>query len=172
MHYEDLKTLLDYHYWARDRMLAALEPLTPEQYAHEIVSSFRSLRDTAVHIYGADLVWYLRWTGTPPTSIATGAQIPDVDSLRDAWRDLEHSVREFTAETGASGADRVIEYRMLDGKTASSLFSHMVQHVVNHASYHRGQITTLLRQIGAAPPQPMDLIRFYREQSPDSRPGH
>lgn len=40
----------------------------------------------------------------------------------------------------------------------------MVQHVVNHASYHRGQVTTMLRQLSASPPKSMDLIAFYREQ--------
>jgi uncharacterized damage-inducible protein DinB len=34
--------------------------------------------------------------------------------------------------------------------------------VVNHASYHRGQIVTMLRQLGAPPPKPMDMIAFYR----------
>jgi len=40
----------------------------------------------------------------------------------------------------------------------------MLQHVVNHGSYHRGQVTTMLRQLGAAPPKYMDLIVFYREK--------
>jgi uncharacterized damage-inducible protein DinB len=38
----------------------------------------------------------------------------------------------------------------------------MVQHVVNHASYHRGQITTMLRQLGSAPAKPMDMIAYFR----------
>jgi uncharacterized damage-inducible protein DinB len=38
----------------------------------------------------------------------------------------------------------------------------MLAHVVNHGSYHRGQVTTLLRQLGAAPPKPTDMIAFYR----------
>jgi uncharacterized damage-inducible protein DinB len=40
----------------------------------------------------------------------------------------------------------------------------MLQHVVNHSTYHRGQVTTMIRQLGAAPPQAMDLIAFYRER--------
>ena len=40
----------------------------------------------------------------------------------------------------------------------------MVQHVVNHASYHRGQLTTMLRQVEAHPPKGLDLITFYRER--------
>jgi len=41
----------------------------------------------------------------------------------------------------------------------------IVQHVVNHASYYRGQVTTMLRQLGANPPKAMDLIAFYRERA-------
>jgi uncharacterized damage-inducible protein DinB len=40
----------------------------------------------------------------------------------------------------------------------------MLQHVVNHGTYHRGQVTTMLRQLGAAPPKDLDLIAFYRER--------
>jgi uncharacterized damage-inducible protein DinB len=59
----------------------------------------------------------------------------------------------------------VIEYKMLSGEPRASIFWHMVQHVVNHASYHRGQVTTMLRQLGASPPQGMDLITFYRTRA-------
>ena len=45
-----------------------------------------------------------------------------------------------------------------------SVFWEMLQHVVNHASYHRGQVTTMLRQLGAEPPPSQDLIAFYRER--------
>ncbi|MBI4264959.1 MAG: hypothetical protein HY657_11335, partial [Acidobacteria bacterium] len=55
-----------------------------------------------------------------------------------------------------------IQYRRIDGTPGASAVWKMVQHVVNHASYHRGQVTTMLRQLGAAPPKPMDLIAFYR----------
>jgi uncharacterized damage-inducible protein DinB len=41
----------------------------------------------------------------------------------------------------------------------------MLQHVVNHASYHRGQVTTMLRQLGAQPAKPLDMIAFYRSRS-------
>jgi uncharacterized damage-inducible protein DinB len=39
----------------------------------------------------------------------------------------------------------------------------MVQHVVNHGSYHRGQVTTMLRQLGSKPPKSLDMIAYYRE---------
>ena len=60
--------------------------------------------------------------------------------------------------------DRVFEYEVFSGKRTASVFSEMLQHVVNHASYHRGQVTLMLRQLQAAPPRSQDLISFYRER--------
>ena len=45
----------------------------------------------------------------------------------------------------------------------------MVQHVVNHGSYHRGQVTTMLRQLGAEPAKGMDMIAYYRAKAPEAR---
>jgi uncharacterized damage-inducible protein DinB len=54
----------------------------------------------------------------------------------------------------------------MSGEDARSVFSHMLQHLVNHATYHRGQVTTMLRQLGAPAPKSQDLIRYYREKLP------
>jgi uncharacterized damage-inducible protein DinB len=40
----------------------------------------------------------------------------------------------------------------------------MLHHVVNHGSYHRGQVTTLLRQLGAPPPRSTDMVAFFRQR--------
>jgi uncharacterized damage-inducible protein DinB len=159
----DLETLLDYHYWARDRMLDAVEALTPEQYTKDLANSFGSVRDTAVHTYFAEWNWYLRWTGTSPTRPLDPEQFPDVATLRRVWREQEAKIRLFLSSLGDSHLDRVFEYKTLNGQENRSVFWHMLQHVVNHATYHRGQITTMLRQLGAPPPKSQDLIVFYRE---------
>jgi uncharacterized damage-inducible protein DinB len=162
---DDLTTLLEYHYWARDRMLAALEPLTPDQYTRDLGNSFRSIRDTAVHVYAAEWAWYSRWQGESPTSLIKPDTFPDVASLRPTWIELEAKMRAFLEVMAGRGLDRIIEYRLLSGDPGASPFWQMLQHVVNHATYHRGQITTMLRQIGATPPKPTDLIAFYRTRT-------
>src|SRR5438034_5280678 len=161
----DLQTLLDYHYWARDRMLAALDPLTAQQYTRDLGSSFRSIRDTAVHIYAAEWAWHSRWLGQSPTALLKAETIPDVAALRRTWEEHEAKMHAFVEQMGEAGIDRVIEYKLLSGDPGASPFWQMLQHVVNHASYHRGQVTTMLRQIGAAVPKPMDMIAFYRAEA-------
>jgi uncharacterized damage-inducible protein DinB len=165
MNLSDLQTLLDFHYWARDRMFDAVESLTPEQYTRDLGNSFRSVRDTVVHTYSAEWNWHLRWVGNSPTSMLDPSQFPDVLSVRTAWKSHEGKIRLFVGNLGEKNTDRVFEYRLMNGQEAKSVFWHMLQHVVNHASYHRGQVTTMLRQLGAPAPKSQDLITFYRERT-------
>ena len=164
MNHQELTVLLDYHYWARDRVLAAAEPLTPDQFTRDLGSSFRSIRDTLAHIYFAEWAWCSRWHGTSPTAQLPVEMFLDLAAIRSLWRDHEAKMRSFLESLGEDGINRVIEYKMLSGTPGASVFWQMLQHVVNHASYHRGQVTTMLRQLGAAPPKGMDLITFYRER--------
>jgi uncharacterized damage-inducible protein DinB len=159
----DLDLLLDYHYWARDRMFDALERLSPEEYVADRRNSFRSIRDTVVHLYSAEWSWHSRWRGHSPSAHLSPEDFPDVAAVRSAWRELEPQVRTLVGGLGPVERERVFDYLALNGTPQQSVFWHMVQHVVNHATYHRGQITTMLRQAGAEPPKSMDLITFYRE---------
>jgi len=162
MKLQDLRTMLDYHYWARDRLLDALEPLAPDQLNRDLGSSFKSIRETVVHTYAAEWAWHSRWQGNSPTSLLPAEQFPDVASLRRAWSQHEAEMREFLDRIGEDGVSRVFEYKLLNGQAGASPLWQMLQHVVNHASYHRGQVTTMLRQLGATPAKPMDMIAYYR----------
>jgi uncharacterized damage-inducible protein DinB len=161
----DLRTLLDYHYWARDRLLDAMEALTPEQFTRDLGSSFPSIRDTIVHTYSAEWAWHSRWQGQSPTSHLSPELFPSVGDLRRAWREQEAGIRAFVEGLGEAGIGRVVEYKLLNGQPGATPFWQMLQHMVNHASYHRGQVTTMLRQLGARPAKGMDLIAFYRERA-------
>ena len=163
MNHHELKTLLDYHYWARDRILDAVAKLSPEQYNTDLSNSFRSIRETLVHIYSAESIWCLRWHGESPPGMLSAADFPDVSALRSAWSNLEKKMRSFLEGLGEDGIQRVITYKTFAGQEFHQIYWQMLQHVVNHASYHRGQVTTMIRQLKAAPPQSMDLIAFYRE---------
>jgi len=162
MNLQDLRMMLDYHYWARDRLLDALEPLTPDQLNRDLGSSFKSIRETIVHTYAAEWAWHSRWQGHSPTALLPDDQFPDLAAVRRAWSQHEGDMRAFLDGSGEDGVSRVIEYKLLSGEAGASPLWQMLQHVVNHASYHRGQVTTMLRQLGATPAKPMDMIAYYR----------
>ncbi len=163
--------LLDYHYWARDRVLDAVAVLTDEQYTRDLGSSFPSIHATLVHIYPAEWVWHVRWEGQSPTALLAVDMFPDVSALRLAWVEHEGRMPTLVTSAGEAGLVRRFEYTLLSGMPGSSTFGQVVQHVVNHATYHRGQVTTMLRQLGAAPPRSMDLIQFWRERDSQATIG-
>ncbi|HXG89222.1 MAG TPA: DinB family protein [Vicinamibacterales bacterium] len=161
----DLNTLLDYHYWARDRALDAVDRLTADDFIAARGNSFSSIRDTLAHTYFAEWAWYSRWQGHSPTAFPDPAQFATASELREAWRALEREIRAYLEPMADQHVQQVISYRLLTGAEASTPLWQMVQHVVNHASYHRGQITTMLRQAGKEAGKSMDLIAFYRERA-------
>ena len=163
MNLEDLRTLLDFHYWARDRLLEAVEPLSPEQFKRDLGSSFRSVRDTLAHIYSAEWIWLSRWRGVSPPAMLAPEIFPDLAAVRTAWSEHESEMNAFLNGLDEERIHQRIEYKTTAGQPMAAVLWRLVQHVVNHASYHRGQVTTLLRQLGAAPPKSMDLVTFYRE---------
>ena len=158
---EALLSLLDYHYWARDRLLDAVERLTPDQFGQDLGNSFGSIRKTLVHLVSAERAWCLRWQGESPAGHLDPAGFKTASDVRAQWLEEEARVREFVDQLGPAGINRVFHYTHFDGVPRNSVFWHMLQHVVNHATYHRGQVTTMLRQLGARPPRSQDLIAFY-----------
>src|SRR5262245_12517003 len=93
----ELQALFDYHYWARDRLLAAVEPLTPEQLTRDLGSSFRSIRDTLAHIYSAEWLWHSRWLGQSPSAPLQPDTFPDLATLRRSWTEHEAKMRALLA---------------------------------------------------------------------------
>ena len=165
MTYDDLRLLIDYNYWARDRVLDAVATITPEQFIRPMGNSFNSVRDTVAHICAAERIWITRLKGENPQGFLKPDRLGDVDAARKEWAELEGEMRNQLARLGPEAAQLTIEYQDLRGNDQSDVLWQMLQHVVNHGTYHRGQITTMLRQLDAAPPKSMDLIAFYRERN-------
>ena len=165
MTYGDVSLLIDYNYWARDRVLEAVATITPEQFIRPMGSSFRSVRDTIAHICAAEHIWITRLKGEQPLGLQKPDRLPDIDSARKEWTKLEGEMREQLARLGPEAVERTIEYQDLRGSDQSDMLWQVLQHMVNHGTYHRGQITTMLRQMDAATPKSLDLIAFYRERN-------
>jgi len=160
----DLQLLLVFNDWARGRMLDAVRPLTAEQFTSPLGNSFSSVRDTVVHIYSAEWVWHTRCQGHSPTSPLVAEDFPDLATIEAAWLDLAAKWRVFLEALGEDQHLQEIDYRLMNGQASRSAIWQIVQHVVNHSTYHRGQVMTLLRQMGAGAVVSTDLIAFHRER--------
>ena len=161
---EEIRLLYDYNAWANRRALTAAAALTPEQFTKPMSSSFSSVRDTLAHIFGGEWIWLERFQGRSPSSLPDTTQFSDVATLGDRWGEFEPRLLNFARGVTQSDLDRVMEYKTLKFGVYSNPLWQSMQHLVNHGTYHRGQVTALLRQLGAQPIL-TDLMHFYRERS-------
>ena len=157
---KEMGALYDYNDWANRRVLESCAALTPEQFTQNLGSSFPSVRDTLAHIWGAEWVWLERWNERFPAALPPGSEFGDLASLRTRWEAFGVELLDFVNEVTASELERVIEYRNFKGNTFAYPLGVMLQHVVNHGSYHRGQVAAMLRQLGAKP-RSTDLLRYH-----------
>ena len=149
---EVLRHLYNYNYWARDRQLAACAKLTNEQFTRTLGGSFASLRDTLVHLAGAEWIWSERWNDRSPRLFPKGEQFPDLSALREYWRGVERDVQCFVIGVTEAALAKPLTYTNVAGEQWTYPLGQAMFHLVNHGTYHRGQVTTLLRQLGAEAP--------------------
>ena len=158
---KELSRLYHYDEWATGKLIDAAEKLDSDKLQKDLGTSFKSLHGTLVHIYGAQFNWLVRWKGSTPSSLPTAEQIPNIAELKDRWQKLRVEFREFLNSKTEEQLEQPFAYEDLKGNPWSEVLYRQIQHVLFHSMYHRGQVVTLLRQLGEVPPQ-TDLIAYYR----------
>ena len=161
---ETIRLLYDYTKWADARMFDAVAKLTPEQWTKDLGSSLKSTRDTVVHIVSAQWIWLSRWTGESPKAMFAAADYPTPASIREKWEPLAGQLASFVAEQTEESLVKPVNYKNLKGDPMSYPLGHLMLHAVNHSTYHRGQVTTLIRQLGAQPVS-TDLVVYCAEKA-------
>lgn len=145
---EEIRLHLAYSTWASRKLAAAAEALTEEQQHKDFGVSHKSLKGTLDHIFFADRIWLMRINPSEDPTL----EWPAVHEKWAAWAEA----------LSPEELERSIDYKDMRGNPHTTPIWQIVLHVVNHATLHRGQAMSLLRELGVAPP-PTDLIFYYRE---------
>ena len=165
---ELLRFMFQYNAWADRRLLEACGQLTNEQFTRSLGSSFSSVRDTVAHLYGAEWVWNERFHGHSPAALLGSAGFPDLASIRVKLEEMDQYFIDYVSKLSQQDLDRVIVYKTFTGQEFSNPLWQSLHQLTNHATYHRGQVVTMLRQLGVKPVS-TDLIMYYREQAAAAR---
>lgn len=156
-----IRDLYDYTRWANARVLDAASALPQQDFTRDLGSSFPSIRDTLVHMLGAEWIWLTRWKGASPPGLPEDWALETVTDVRARWAAVEAERDAFLGTLDDAGLARIIDYRTLRGDALSGPLQELLLHAVNHSTYHRGQVVTLLRQVGA-PGVSTDLVLYHR----------
>jgi uncharacterized damage-inducible protein DinB len=175
---DDIQLLYEYDRWANNRVLQAVSALSAEQFTRDLGGSFRSVRDTLVHIIGGEWGWLAYWKGAPHSS----AFLTDLGTRRDVlfnpvaftnvaavqlkWAEVEKEQVEFVNCVTNESLEKMLPFR-----TTQISLGHLMQHLANHSTYHRGQIALMMRQLDAEP-LATDFHVFLVEGRRETTDGH
>ena len=164
-HLPTLVSLVAYTEWANRAVLAAAAARPADEWTRDVGGSFPTLQTVLAHAAGGEWVWLKRWLGERPTVPPPWVAGPTPDGLRAALDDVEAERQVWLAGLAPADVAEPFLYTLFNGTTSAEPLGVQMHHVVNHATYHRGQAAAMLRRLGAAPP-PTDLIAWARAGSP------
>lgn len=164
-----MKTLLlnyvNYNLWANTRLCRVIENLEPELWNKELISSFKTIRLTLLHIWDAEQVWYLRLNGKSvnawPSTGFTGA---NEELIKQLLSQSELFI-EYTDRADEELLAGRCTFNDMKGNSHSIKICDIIQHCMNHSTFHRGQLVTMLRELGMEKLTQTDYIAYIRENN-------
>ena len=161
-----LTELLAYDRWANHKILEAVTKLDTVQFTKPMGGSFGSVRDTLVHLVWAEWIWTKRWKGTSPQERADPRDFPTAESIAKYMEEIEAVQAKIFANGDPYMRGIHVRYTNLKQEIWEYSLEDMVHHLTFHSAYHRGQIATLLRQLGEVPPTTDYLVYLDETRGP------
>ena len=161
---ELLLNYLSYNLWANKRICDFLQTVEEEKLSREVTSSFSSIKKTCAHVLGAETIWMMRLYGTSPSAPPVNVEEMSIAEIATLWLNKSQEIISYAESKTENQLEEMLPYKNIAGQSFTSSIRDILQHVVNHGTYHRGQIVTMLRQSGHTKLFPTDYIVFCREK--------
>ena len=158
---DEVLELFAYNAWANRKIFDAAAALPEEQYRRDLKSSHGGIHGTLAHIAWAEQLWLHRWLARPNPAAPQGRDLVTLGAVRARWDEVEAERGSFLRGLTAGRLEETRSVKPSTGGEYVHTLAQMIRHAVDHSTYHRGQVVTLLRQVGAVPPN-TGLIVFYR----------
>jgi uncharacterized damage-inducible protein DinB len=165
---DDLSRLLRYTVWANHRAMRVAATLAVDDFKRDLGASHGGVRGTLAHMMWAELVWLERLKGLPNPPRSDESEFADIVALRDRWSVIEQHRQAWFEALPAAAVAEPIRYKTTEGVAHENPLWQIVQHMANHSTYHRGQLTSFYRQLGARPVS-TDMIAWDREEAAKAR---
>ena len=159
----DLVRLFEYTVWANHKILRQVATLSVDDFKRDLRTSHGGVRGTLVHTMSAEWVWLERWKGVSPRRHMDESEFATVVEVSDRWKALDDHRASWLASLRPEAVALEVRFQNFKGQQYATPLWQLCQHVANHSSYHRGQVVTLLRQLGAKGVA-TDLAAWDREQ--------
>ena len=158
-----LQELGDFNLWANGIVCNWLEQINVAQWTMEITSSFNSIQETVLHIISAENAWLQRFKKEPFEWLQSTYKGTKEEHIK-LWLQTSTDLKIFIDGFNENDLSTMLDFKRLNGEAYSMPYYQLFAHVVNHATYHRGQLVTMLRQAGFTGVTSTDLLGFYRKK--------
>jgi len=159
-----LTNYASYNLWANRRMAEMLSRLDDGAGDRPIVSSFPSVKQTVLHIWGAEWVWLQRLNGVSPRHFPSFGFEGGLQQAVDHWLETSGEFLGFVENTSEEFLLTTLDFTTLSSGPQSQRAFEMIHHCFNHSTYHRGQLVTMGRQLGLNEIPSTDFIFYLREK--------
>lgn len=153
-----------YNLWANQVLLETVSKLSEEQKNKLIESSFSSVTKTVLHLWDVESVWWQR------IKLSELVQAPG-DSFSGAFADAAKGLLQFSRQWNdwvQQQQEHMFEHEFIYQNTKKEQFKQPIHqvllHLFNHQSYHRGQLVTMLRQLGVTVIPATDFVVWARRK--------
>lgn len=151
-----------YNAWANGLFTAIIRELPDELLDKEIPSSFPSIRKTVLHVWASEDTWLQRLEGVAAPVWVQATFTGSIGEACDRWEERSTAIVRLVESMDAGALEQRLAYKSLKGDPQHDRIDAILQHMFNHATYHRGQLVTMLRQCGVTGIPGTDLITFER----------
>lgn len=158
-----IQNLFAYNEWAWRRVFPSLAQLDNGVYKAPRGFFWDSLHGLMVHAAAAEFIWYQRLQGNSPTSLFDPERFADFGTVQTQWEITNQELQSYVAKLNEAELGRLVTYRNTRGQAFSLSVVQILQHVANHATEHRCQMTPVLYMLGV-PTEPLDYMIFALKQ--------
>lgn len=146
--------MFHYMHWADRTILDASASVPDDAYHAPRGVSHGSIHALLVHCMAGQSTWLARWNGDPKPPLQNETDFPTRDALTAHWPKVHQSLFDFLDAQSDESLQRRVEGRNYWNEPFSLPLGATMLHVVDHATYHRGQLNSMLKQAGATPTVP------------------
>jgi uncharacterized damage-inducible protein DinB len=159
---ELLQQYVAYTIWANEKMYGAISKLTEEQVLQPVNSSFKSIHHTLLHMWDAEGIWWQRMKLQEQITVPSSQFNGTTAELHQKMKQQHELWKEWVDNATEAALQHEFIYHNNKREQFKQPIWQMLLHIANHGTYHRGQLVTLLRQLGVEQIPPTDFIVFAR----------
>jgi uncharacterized damage-inducible protein DinB len=161
---EILSSYAVYNIWANEQLINVLLKLSEEKLHQPVESSFPSIYKTCLHLWDAESIWWQRMKLQEQIQVPSLIGNYNMKEIADNILQQDKLWADWITNATENQLQHVFAYYSLKKEYFKQPLWQAIHHLFNHSTYHRGQLVTMLRQLGITKLPSTDFVHWVRKK--------